>query len=326
MLSVIVVTYESRDHVLACLRSLYVNPPRGEMEVIVVDNGSSDGTPDAVAHQFPAVEVIPRDSNDGFSAANNAGLERARGGYTLLLNPDTLVTPGALDAIVGFMDEHPEAGIVGPRLVNARGEVDASAGGLPELRMQVLSWLGLRRLVPRALVHRLLAFEPTKRVLALVTGAHFVPYEPDERPREVDFLSGACMMVRQEVWHSIGRLDERFFLYLEDADICARARGEWALYYLPAATVVHVGGQSFAARSGGRTHHYSRERSESLLHYFRKHRGRAAGLVIRVLMAVAVAPRLLVARLRGDRSGARALAQVLQVALGARPESGARES
>jgi GT2 family glycosyltransferase len=315
VLSVVVVSYQSRPDILACLRSLREHPPGVETEVFVVDNASTDGTAEAIAAEFPGVHVIARSQNEGFSVANNAALERAQGRYTLLLNPDTLVRPGAIDALVGFMDEHPEAGLAGCRLVNARGEVDASAGGLPELRMQISSWLGLRKLVPRRLARWLVSVKPLRRAMNLVAGGYFVPFDADAAPREVEFLSGACMLVRQEVWQTTGRLDERFFLYLEDADICARARRDgWRLYYLPGATIVHVGGRSFAALSGGRTHHLSRERAESLVHYFRKHRGRRGELAIRVVMAVTVAARLIAARVRGDRSEAAVLAGVLRVA------------
>jgi GT2 family glycosyltransferase len=315
LLSIVVVSYQSRADVLACLQSLHEQRAQVPTEVFVVDNASSDGTAAAVAAEFPHVHLIARAENDGFSAANNAAIDRVRGQYTLLLNPDTLVRPGAIDAMVDFMEQRPEAGIVGCRLVNARGEVDASAGGLPELRMQVVSWLGLRKLVPRRLARRLVSVEPLRRAMNLVAGGYFVPFGDDAAPREVEFLSGACMLVRDELWRTTGRLDESFFLYLEDADICVRARADgWRLYYLPAATIVHVGGRSFAALSGGRTHHLSRERADSLVHYFRKHRGRGGALAIRAVMAVTVVPRLIAARVRGDARAAAVLADVLRVA------------
>jgi GT2 family glycosyltransferase len=319
LLSIVVVSHESRPDVLGCLRSLRENPPHGDAEVFLVDNASTDGTAEAVRTEFPAVHVIARPVNDGFSAANNAALRQARGDCTLLLNPDTLVKGGAIDAMAAFMGERPDVGIVGCRLVNEHGETDASAGGLPGLRMQVASWLGLRRLVPRRLVERLVSLGPVRRALGLVVGGYFVPFEADPEPREVEFLSGACLMVRGEVWEQVGLLDERFFLYLEDADICRRAAvAGWRLVYLPGAAIVHLGGRSFAARSGGGTHHLSRERAVSLVYYFRKHGGIAQELAIRGVITAAVAPRLALRLLRGDRDQSALLASILRVAVSPR--------
>jgi N-acetylglucosaminyl-diphospho-decaprenol L-rhamnosyltransferase len=318
-----VVTHESKGLVLDCLASLEACASGIPHDTFVVDNASSDGTAEAVARGFPSVEVIARSSNDGFAVANNEALRRARGRHTLLLNPDTQVLPGALEAMIEFLDEHPRTGMVGCRLVDGAGNVDASASGLPGFRMQVASWLGIRRLVPRAALRRALAIPRLKRILELLTGGYFTPAGAGQGPREVDFLSGACILARRELWDTVGLMDERFFLFLEDADICRRAAAAgWLLHYLPGPAIVHLGGRSFAARSGGATHHVSPERAHSLVYYFRKHGGRGQELAIRALIAVAVTPRLLLALARGDRARAARLRSMLRVTMTPLPAPG----
>lgn len=310
-LSVVVVTYQTRDEVLACLASLRDCAPAVTHETFVVDNASTDGAVEAVAAHFPDVELIARSTNGGFAVANNEALTRARGRYTLLLNSDTLVLPGALEAMVEFLDAHPRTGLVGCRLVGADGGTDPSAGGLPGLRVQVASWFGLKRLVPAGALRRALRVGPLRRALDAAAGGYFVPATSDSEPREVDFLSGACVLVRREVWEQVGLLDERIFLYLEDADICRRAaQAGWRLHYLPYAAIVHVGGRSFAARSGGQTYHLSRERATSLVYYFRKHHGRRGALAIRALIVVSVLPRLVFARSPQRRALLRAVLRI----------------
>ena len=315
-LSVVIVTHETREVTIACLESLGGSAPAVSHETFVVDNASTDGTAEAVAARFPDVTVIARSVNGGFSAANNDALRRAHGRYTLLLNSDTVVRPGALEAMVAFLDAHPRTGLVGCRLVDADGNTDASAGGLPGLRMQVASWFGLRRIAPAAAVRRALRARPLARLIDAVAGGYFVPATSGSEPREVAFLSGACVLVRREVWDGIGLLDEGFFLYLEDADLCRRAADAgWHLHYLPEPAIVHLGGRSFAARTGGRTHHVSRERAHSLVRYFAKHGGLAQALAVRALLVASVAPRLGAALARRDRARAALLASILGIAV-----------
>ena len=300
-LSIIILTHETRDLALACLESVKANTGRLSTEIIVVDNGSKDGTPEAVAEHFPDVELIARRDNGGFAVANNEGIRRAHGRHTLILNDDTVILPGALEAMVEFLDANPRTGMVGCRLLDADGHTDASAGGLPEYRMQVASWLGIKRLVPDAAVQRMLRMPTLRRLVDAVVGGYFVPASSGSEPREVEFLSGACVVVRREVWEQVGLLDERIFLFLEDADICRRA-GEagWRLHYLPGVSIVHLGGRAFSQRTGHR-HHLSRERASALVYYFRKHHGRLGALSMRVLIIVAVLPRLVAAARHPER-------------------------
>jgi GT2 family glycosyltransferase len=316
-LSIVILATNQRDLALACLESIERSAPAVDTEIFLVDNASTDGTAEAVAERFPDAEVIVRAENAGFSAGNNDALRRARGRYTLLLNEDTVVLPGALEAMVEFLDANPRTGMVGCRLLDAEGRTDASAGGLPGFRMQIASWLGVKRLVPVAAVKRLVRMPLLTRLVDSVVGGYFVPATSGSEPREVAFLSGACVAVRREVWDQVGLLDERIFLYLEDADICLRAaQAGWKLHYLPGASIVHLGGRASSARTGWPSHHFSRERARSLIYYFRKHHGRGGALAIRALMVATVLPRLVAAARRPDRRAL--LRPVLRIAISPR--------
>ncbi|MDX6399728.1 MAG: hypothetical protein QOF27_334 [Gaiellaceae bacterium] len=274
LLSTIVVSSNTRDLLEQCLRSCVAALAGLDAELIVVDNASSDGSADMVRENFPGVRLIVNDANLGFAAASNQGLRVCSGQFSLLLNSDTVIDRGAFDAMIGFMLEHPRAGMAGPRLVDADGATQASASDLPGLRMQLASFLGLRHLVPRSAALGLARTPGVGRLLDAVTGDYLMPALSIDStdPRQVEFISGACLLARRELWLQIGLLDEQIFLFLEDADWCRRA-GEagWELWYLPEVKVVHFGGQSFRARTSGHTHHISRERSASLIYYFNKH-------------------------------------------------------
>lgn len=276
LLSTIVVSANTRDLLEQCLRSATAAMAALDAELIVVDNASTDGSSDMVRGTFPGVRMIANDSNLGFATASNQGLRACSGRFALLLNSDTVVSRNALDSMVEFIVEHPHAGIVGPRLVGGDGATQASASDLPGLRMQIASFLGLRHLVPRNVARALARTPALGRVVDWLSGGYFTPALSSEStqraPRQVGFISGACLLARREMWEQIGVLDERIFLFLEDADWCRRA-GEagWDLWYIPEVEIVHLGGQSFRERSGGRSHHISRERCTSLIYYFNKH-------------------------------------------------------
>jgi N-acetylglucosaminyl-diphospho-decaprenol L-rhamnosyltransferase len=192
--------------------------------VLVVDNGSSDGSVDLVRDRFPGVLLIANASNRGFSAANNQGVEQARGRYLLLLNSDAEVEPAALRALVAYADEHPPAGVIGPKLLNPDGTLQPSGGRFPTPMSTAASLLGLNRLTGRPRYG-------TRRDYDL--------------PAEVDEVSGAAMLIRREVIDRIGGLDEGFAWGYEDIDFCLRARrAGWRVHYVPSARVIHQWGGS----------------------------------------------------------------------------------
>ncbi len=222
--SVIVVNWNTRGLLERCLRSVEAQRPSVELQVIVVDNGSTDGSAELVSTHFGGVELIANASNRGYAAANNQGIERARGRYLLLLNSDTDVEPGALGALCDYGDQHPQAGILGPKLVNPDGTLQPSGGRFPTPASTIASLLGWHRLtgIPRYGTRR-----------------DYV------RPAEVDEVSGAAMLIARAVVTQIGGLDEGFAWGYEDVDFCLRAhRAGWRVHYVPAARVVHEWGAS----------------------------------------------------------------------------------
>jgi len=228
-LSIVIVTFNSRTHIEGCLQSLVEHPPAVAHEIVVVDSASTDGTVSDIRRRWTTVRVIETGANLGFAHANSRGLRETVGELVLLLNPDTVAPAGSIDRLVSALDAAPGAAIAGPRLVDGTGRVELSFGAMPspiaELRQKVLvrgNERGVRPLV--AYVRRMA-----------------------RRSRVVDWVSGACLLVRRLDAEAVGLMDERFFLYLEDVDLCAsvRARGRRVLF-AASAEVQHLRGQSRA--------------------------------------------------------------------------------
>ncbi len=260
--SVIVVSWNTRRLLEQCLRSVYETAGDLAVEVIVVDNGSSDGSVEAVRDRFPEAQLIVNSENVGFARANNQAMEVARGRYFLLLNSDAVLRPGALKALVGCLEAHPRAGIVGGRLVNPDGSFQASYMDFPTLWGEILLMLKLH-----PLFH-----------------SPYFPSRPPEKSgvvREAGWVPGACLLVRREVWEEIGGLDETYFMYSEEVDWCWRARqAGWRVYYTPEAEIVHWGGQSIGqVPLEKRAWVY---RGKWL--FFRRHRGRRTATLFRLAL------------------------------------------
>lgn len=227
-LDIIIVNYNTVDDLRVCLRSLHEAPPARPHHICVVDNASSDGSVAAVRRDFPGVEVVPLDANVGFAAANNVGIRRTSAPLVLLLNSDTLVPAGALDTLIDRLDAT-AATAAGPRLVDDHGRPEISWG--PMLSPVAEAGQALRVRLARSR-------QPWARRLV----ARWTTQE-----RWVDWVTGACLLVRREAALAAGLLDERYFMYEEDVDFCAalRARSGRVLF-APAAQVVHRRGRSFA--------------------------------------------------------------------------------
>jgi N-acetylglucosaminyl-diphospho-decaprenol L-rhamnosyltransferase len=234
LLSVVVVTYNVRHLLDACLRSVLASRAGFAFEVCVVDTGT-DGSAALVRRDYPGVQVIEAPHNPGFAGANNLGLRRARGRYCLLLNPDTEVPPGALADTVAALEGDPAVGILGPKLVRRDGSLDlACRRSFPTPRNALFHFLRLPRLFPR---------QP-------LFGEYNLTYRDPDEAYDVDAVTGAYMLMRRETLEQIGLLDETFFMYGEDLDLCwrSRARG-WRTRYHPAVEVLHLKGQSSKGRS-----------------------------------------------------------------------------
>jgi len=262
---VIIVAWNCRNHLEQCLISLEASGTVAAYDIVVVDNASTDGSVELIARQFPSVKVIANTVNTGFAAANNLALRESKGRYYLLLNPDTLVHPGALDSLVRCMDEHQEAWVAGPMMLNGDGSLQRSGVRFPSTWNILVEALFLDRLFPESRVF----------------GSHRELYEDSHAVRSVDYLQGACLIVRAAAVDKIGPLDERFFMYFEETDWCYRMKQEGGqVLYCPRATVVHFG--------GGETGHYDERRlvfyHQSLLLFYRKHRGMVDLMLLRATL------------------------------------------
>jgi GT2 family glycosyltransferase len=276
--TVVVVTWNALPWLEQCLESV-----RGR-DVVVVDHGSTDGTLDLVRDRFPEVRVIEQE-NKGMGGGNNAGMRAARGRYSFLLNSDAWVEGDGLDALVAFADAHPEAAVVGPKLLNTDGTLQRSARGEPTLWRLATEYLFIRKLAPH-----------TRLLNPLYRGdfAH-------DRAEEVDWLFGAALLVRREAADAVGLFDEDFFMFSEEVDWMTRfRRAGWKVLFFPGAEVVHVGGASH----GGRLY---AENLRGHLRFLAKHRGLAQAERARKLLLWSLRLRSLVLRREEYREGARFL-------------------
>lgn len=229
-LSIVIVNFNTRGLLRACLQSVLSSQEAPAMELFVVDNASGDGSAAMVSTEFPQVRLIQSPTNGGYAYANNLALRQCQGEYLLLLNPDTELPPRALKEMVDFMEAHPEAGIAGPKLVRENGSLDlACRRSFPTPEVSFYRMLGLSKLFPRS-----------RRF-----GRYNLTYLDPDQPAEVDSVVGAFMLVRAAAAQQVGLLDESFFMYGEDLDWAYRikARG-WKTLYNPAVVVLHLKGAS----------------------------------------------------------------------------------
>jgi GT2 family glycosyltransferase len=266
------VNWNTRDLLVQCLQSLD-DTVESKYDVWVVDNGSSDGSVAAVREQFPHVRVIANSENVGFVRANNQALGRCRGRYVLLLNSDTQALPGSLDKTVEFMEAHPDAGILGVRLLNPDGTFQASYTKFPTLWREFLILSGLGRWLVRP---------------------SFPSYGPrvEAGARRIEgYMEGAYLLARREAVNQVGELDERIFMYAEEVDWCYRFhRAGWEVWYLPQAPIVHYGGQSTKQRQG----RMEAELYLSRVYFFRKHYGTTAAFCLKALIYIITLVKILV--------------------------------
>lgn len=217
--SIIIVNWNTKDLTLQCLESVFKNIKRISYEIYVVDNGSTDGSPAAIKTKFPQVNLIINKENKGFACANNQGIPTAKGKYVLLLNSDTVIFPESIEKMYKFLEETPAAGAVGCELLNEKGERQFSARRYPNIRFALRKYFLIDK--------------------------QAYDYEMHSPPFEVEALSGACLMVKKEVFTKIGLLDESYFMYSEDIDLCYRIKkAGWSNYFMPNVKIIHLGSKS----------------------------------------------------------------------------------
>jgi N-acetylglucosaminyl-diphospho-decaprenol L-rhamnosyltransferase len=302
-LSIVIVSWNVRELLRACLRSLPLHDPA--VEVIVVDSASADGTPDMVRAEFPAVQLIVSPENLGYTRGNNTGLRAARGRLLFILNPDTVVQPGALAQMQAYLAAHPRVGVVGPRLVGPDGAPQSTRRRFPTLGLAFFESTWARGLTPRAWRRR-----------------YYAEDLPEGEPAAVDWLVGAALMVRREAWEQAGGMDEGFFMYSEELDWQRRIRAAgWEVVHLPSAVVVHHEAQS-AAQAPAATHIRF---NTSKVRYFRKYHGAAASEALRWYLLGQFAVQWLLETAKGLAGHKRELRRARAAAYGQVLRSGLRE-
>jgi GT2 family glycosyltransferase len=276
---VVIVSWNVRELLRACLRSVEAAREAVDLEVIVVDGNSADGSVGMVEGEFPWVRVMACAENVGFPRGNNLGIGAARGRLLLLLNPDTELVGEALERMVAYLEAHPDVGVVGPQLLNADGSVQSSRRRFPTLWTGLFESTWLEGFAPRGILDRYYARDVA-----------------DGETAEVDWVMGACMMVRREAMEQVGGMDEGYFMYSEELDWCRRMKGAgWRVVYLPAAQVVHHEGKSSEQAVTARHVHFHRAK----LRYFRKYHGRLAAGVLRAFLLLVYFWQLLLEGMKG---------------------------
>jgi len=229
-LSIIIVSYNSRDYLDGCLKSVlkYHAPSNGKTEVIVVDNASKDGSAELVKNNYKQVKLIINSSNMGFSRANNIAIRQSDSEYILLINSDCEIFENAVDELISFMDRNRSTGVSGPKIINSDGSIQLSCRRFPSFFDAGMHSV-LEHIAPGN------RFSRRYKLADIDRTRHF----------EVDWVSGSCMMVRREAFNEVGLLDENYFMYVEDIDLCYQMwKKGWKVFYNPYAEILHYAGKS----------------------------------------------------------------------------------
>jgi GT2 family glycosyltransferase len=254
-LSIVIICWNDWKVIEDCLRSIFKTTHRITYEVIVSDNGSTDGSLEKIRAQFPTVQVVENRANLGFAKGNNAGIREAKGEYVLILNPDTIIHDSSLDRWIEFADQHPEAGAFGCRVHNPDGTYQRSARPFPTIARYFVTALGLRFI---------------GHLKQPVLSDEYEGWKGDTE-REVDWQSGCCVMLRGDLLKKLGGFDEQFFYQFEEVDLCRRVWSSGSgIRFTPSASITHLGGQSV----GRFPIRFAVEVCRNGYRYFYKHYGR----------------------------------------------------
>ena len=263
--SVVIVNWNVKELLRQCLASVQAEAtelPPDAVEILVVDNASSDGSQAMLREEFPDVRLLANAENRGFSAACNQAIAQSSGEAILLLNPDAALMPGALTSLIDHLEHHAQVAAVGPRLLNPDGSIQSSRRRFPSLTTAFLESTIIQSYFPHLSHLR----------------RYYCQDITEDREQEVDWLTGACLLLRRRSWEEVGPFDQRFFLYFEELDWCLRAKkAGWRIAYLPHAEAVHHGGQSSAQDLLSLQIHFT----ASKCGFYRKHFGLLAGQLVR---------------------------------------------
>jgi GT2 family glycosyltransferase len=228
-ISVVIVSWNAKKYLEQCLESILSCSDASDAEIIVVDNASTDGSPELVKQRFADVKLIRNSSNLGFAKANNIGIGQSHGKYLFLINSDVVVYPNCFSSMANYIEAQPQIGVLGPRIIGFDGKVQRSCMGYPTLWNKFCRAIFLATLFPR---------------LKLFNGYELSHWSHDE-VKEVDVINGCFWAIKRQAIEEIGLLDENFFMYAEDIDWCKRFNNAgWKVVYYPKAEAVHFGGAS----------------------------------------------------------------------------------
>ncbi len=265
-LSIIIVSWNTRYILCDCVASIYAQTRDIKFEVIVIDNASIDGSAEMVKREFPQIVLVENSKNAGFAAANNQGINIARGRYVLLLNSDTIVLDDAISKTVSFANDNPAAAVVGCRILNPDKTLQPTCFMFPSLLNMFLSTAYLYKLFPRSWFF----------------GREQMSWWNRDDVREVDVVTGCFMLVRREAIEQVGVMDERFFMYGEETDWCYRFRqAGWKILFTPSAEIIHLGGASTKQMKPEMV----LQLRASILLFLKKHRGRWVHVLACLLVA-----------------------------------------
>lgn len=272
--SIVIVSWNTKRLLAECIESIHAGPPEGNFEIYIVDNASTDGTAQMLAEHYPLTHLIVNPENVGFASANNQAIDQCQGRYIILLNPDTKVLPGTFQTLIEYMDQHPRAGANGPMLLNPDGTLQTSCYPIPTLSKELWRLLHMDKL------------------------AHYGTYDVHSwdatRPREVEVIQGACLVLRKEALDQVGILDGDYFMYTEEVDLCDRLlTAGWQIVWIPRAQVIHYGGQSTQQVA---TEMFLRLYESKLL-FFRKRRGVLAANGYKLILLIITSLRLIMSPL-----------------------------
>ena len=270
-LSIVIVNWNTRDFLRRCLVSVQEDKARldnFEIETIVVDNASNDGSTEMLREYFSWVQLVVNDDNAGFAKANNQGIRQSSGRHVLLLNSDTEIHAGAILALIRFLDDHPQAGAVGARLLNPDGTLQPGCHPM---------------ITPGREFYRLLFLDKI-----YLRTSYPMDSWGNRTPRRVEVIKGACLLLRREALDQVGLLDERYHMYTEEVDLCYRLDCEgWQLWYVPAAVVTHFGGAS----SSQNAEKMYLELYHSKIQFYRKIGGASLARKFKIFLTIAYFPR-----------------------------------